>query len=153
MQETQGHSLGKQRGWLHRKPCYWSSVRSCSSINLQSPNEAWAISAPPPQSPQQSWLRACGRHLGSNTLDNQEKVASAALSWHAVVQVRLERTPQGICRHVVKASCFSHWDNTQKEQQPTSKRLCVSGSIETCLQNTSSLYILHVSCKFHFIVD
>lgn len=144
MQETQGHSLGKQRGWLHRKPYYWSGVRSrspvtqASAINLQSPNEAWAISAPPPQSPQQSWLQACGRHLGSNTLDKQEKVAS-------VVQVRLWRTPQGICRHVVKASCFSHWDNTQKEQQPTSQRLCVSGSIETRLQNTSSLFILHVS--------
>lgn len=122
-----------------------------ASINYQSPkspNEARAISAPPPQ----SWLRACGRHLGSDRLDNQEKVASAALSWHTVVQVRLGRTPQGICRHVVKASCFSHWDNSQKEQQPTSKRLCVSGSIEARLQNTSSLFVLHVSCKFLFIV-
>lgn len=159
MQETQGHSLGKQRGWLHREPCYWSGIRSCSSvtpastINLQSPNEAWAISAPPPLSPRRSWLRACGRHLGSSTLDNQEKVASAALSWHTVVQVRLWRTPQGICRHVVKASCFSHRDNTQKEQQPTSERLCAFGSVETRLQNSSSLFILHVSCKFHSIVD
>lgn len=92
-------------------------MTQASTINLQSANEAGAISAPP----QPSWLRACGRHLGSNTLDNQEKVASAALSWHTVVQLRLWRTPQGVCRHVVRASCFSHWDNTQKEQQPTSK--------------------------------
>lgn len=88
MQETWGCSLGTQRGWLHRKPCYWSGRRSCCSvtqaqtISRESRSEAWAISGPLLQSPHQTRRRACDRRLFANRLHNRENVTSAAFVAH-----------------------------------------------------------------------
>lgn len=105
------------------------------------------------QSPQQSWVRACGRQLGSNTLDNQENAASAALSWPTVVQVRLSRTPQGICRHGSKLA--ASLTGTPHKRIATYKRtsLCVCYNRKSGSHTYSTPHrFLFYTCNVTFIL-
>lgn len=130
-----GHSLGTQRGWLHRKPYYWSRIKSCCSathaqtINRRFRTGAGAISAP--------FHKDLSRHgcehvvvICTPTHSITRKMWLLLLLWHTAVWVTTWRMPQGISQHIHKASSFSQHENTQKNSKPQAN-ISVFGSIES----------------------